>query len=87
MDLPEVTALVIDPSVIKYKKELDVLHSCWELGESCKARVTIDGHVVFNIDSKSKLQYTASYKTIGMIYALRPGKRFIPLYLYCDLAL
>ena len=82
MDLTEVASSLIDPNVIKKKNELNVLESCWKLGDSCKAKVTIDGHVIFNLDSKSKLQYTASYKTIGMIYALRPGKIFISLFLY-----
>ena len=82
MDLTEVTASLIDPSVMKDQNELGLLQSCWQLGESCKAKVIIDGHVLFNVDSKSKLQYTASYKIIGMIYALRPGKIFMSLYLY-----
>ena len=79
MDLPNVASSLVNNSIDHSQSELGILASCWRSGDTCTANVLINGHVIFNLESKSKLQYTASYKTIGMIYGLTPGKIVISL--------
>ena len=79
MDLPTIASSLINNTFEKSQSELGILDKCWRSGDTCTANVLIDGHVIFNLESKSKLQYTASYKKIGMIYVLQPGKTVLSL--------
>ena len=72
MDMPVIASSMIDPNT--NSNDIPILKKCWEDGENCHAKVFIDGNVIFNVESDSKLQYTAKFQTIGRIFGLQPGK-------------
>ena len=74
MDLPTITSMLVKtPS---NKLQLKVLSECWKTNDICTPNVVINGNVLFDVKSETKLQYTASFKHIGEVYSLFPGKYF-----------
>ena len=74
MDLPTITLLLI--SAPSSKLQLKALSECWKTNDICTPNVAINGNVLFDVESETKLQYTASFKHIGEEYSLFPGKYF-----------
>ena len=78
MDLPTITSMLLkNPS---NKLQLKVLGECWKTNVICTPNVVINGNVLFDVESETKLQYTASFKRIGEVYSLFPGKYFAVYY-------
>ena len=72
---------VIATAMIKDRREhqnnaSQIMKDCWKSSKSCSGKVKIDGNVLFDVESKDKLQYIAYFTTIGMVYILQPGKNF-----------
>ena len=76
MNIPQITSELIDDRQGNQNNEMSILDKCWKANDACIAKVTIDGHVLFEIESEDKLQYKAYMETIGMVYTLQPGMSF-----------
>ena len=75
MNIPEITSELIDDRQENHDEnnEVSILDKCWKASDACIAKVKIDGHVLFDIESEDKLQYKAYFAPIGMVYTLQPG--------------
>ena len=76
MNIPKITSELIDDRQGNQNNEMSILDKCWKANDACIAKVKIDGHVLFEIESEDKLQYKAYMETIGMVYTLQPGRSF-----------
>ena len=76
MNIPEITSELIDDRQENQNNEERILEKCWKASDACIAKVKIDGHVLFEVESEDKLQYKAYMETIGMVYTLQPGRSF-----------
>ena len=76
MNIPQITSELIDDRQGNQNNEMSILDKCWKANDACVAKVKIDGHVLFEIESEDKLQYKAYMETIGMVYTLQPGRSF-----------
>ena len=74
MDLPTITLLLLNAPSNKH--QMKELSECWKGNDICTPNVVINGNVLFDVESETKLQYTASFKRIGEVYSLFPGKYF-----------
>ena len=77
MDLPDITSSMIKDHQQGKNNELQILQECWKSAESCSGKVTIDGNVIFHVESEDKLQYRAYHENVGMVYTLQPGNIFL----------
>ena len=75
MDLSEIATALIKDRREHHNNAFQIMEDCWNSSKSCAGKVKIDGNVLFDVESKDKLQYVAYFKTIGMVYILQPGKK------------
>lgn len=59
-----------------------IMPKCWVQNDKCKQKVFVDGQVIFYSNYRRKLQYTPTFKVVGMVYGVQPGNIFMPLYLF-----
>ena len=79
MDLSEIASAMIKDRREHQNNAFRIMEDCWNSSKSCSGKVKIDGNVLFDVESKDKLQYIPYYKTIGMVYILQPGKKLLTL--------
>ena len=79
MDLSEIATAMIKDRREHQNNAIRIMEDCWNSSKSCSGKVKIDGNVLFDVESKEKLQYIAYFKTIGMVYILQPGKKLLTL--------